>query len=242
MIILLEAFYYILSLKLLKPISVTQFWISSRTNYTLLQLSTPPLSLETKKTNFQRGFVATEGFQRLVDASEEEQRELHMLRAGGILPPGITDTPSPAAVKSAAAASASSTGNWRLPVSPPFLAGLVTRLRKLPIFMEKSKGASATRRRRRGAGAIESAHSGDAVSRDSRRASGRMDGGVTIDADLDLAPMPQSEEGVQMLEAGRAARGEVGGVECIEDVERGERDASASGFEVYQNSRRYFGR
>lgn len=38
-----------------------------------------------QQTNFQHDFVATEGFRRIVDASELEQREMRLLRAGGYL-------------------------------------------------------------------------------------------------------------------------------------------------------------
>ena len=194
--------------------------------------------------------MATEGFQRLVDASEEEQRELHMLRAGGMLPPGVTVAPSPTAGRASSASSVSSAGNWRLPASPPFLAGLVTRLRRLQPFTENSNGASVDGRCRRNTGARGSAHSGEAVSRDSRRATGsegREGGGVTIaiEADLDLAPRPQdeqSEQDVRVLEAGHAARGEIDEAECTRDAEIGGGDATASRFEVYHNSCRYFGR
>jgi len=72
------------------------------------------------QTNFQRGFLATERFQRIQDASEKEQRELRMLRAGGMLAVGTPSTPSPVA-----------TGSQRPPGSPPLLTGLVATLRKL---------------------------------------------------------------------------------------------------------------
>ncbi|CAN0315057.1 unnamed protein product, partial [Ectocarpus sp. 13 AM-2016] len=42
------------------------------------------------QTNFQREFAETEGFRRIADAAELEQRENRLLRAGGFLPP---DTP-----------------------------------------------------------------------------------------------------------------------------------------------------
>eukprot|EP00903_Cladosiphon_okamuranus_P013298 g12395.t2 len=49
--------------------------------------------LAVMETNFQQDFVATEGFRRIVDASELEQREMRLLKAGGYL---RSDPPSPA--------------------------------------------------------------------------------------------------------------------------------------------------
>ncbi|CBJ28884.1 expressed unknown protein [Ectocarpus siliculosus] len=48
--------------------------------------------LAVMETNFRRDFVTTEGFRRILNASKQEQRELRLLRAGGMLPLG---TPSP---------------------------------------------------------------------------------------------------------------------------------------------------
>ncbi|CAM9989546.1 unnamed protein product, partial [Ectocarpus sp. 12 AP-2014] len=45
------------------------------------------------QTNFQREFVETEGFRRIADASELEQRENRLLRAGGFLPPDTPPSP-----------------------------------------------------------------------------------------------------------------------------------------------------
>eukprot|EP00903_Cladosiphon_okamuranus_P006660 g6502.t2 len=47
------------------------------------------------ETNFQRDFVATEGFRRIADASEMEQREMKLLRAGGMLPSGAVTPETP---------------------------------------------------------------------------------------------------------------------------------------------------
>ncbi|CAM9480659.1 unnamed protein product, partial [Ascophyllum nodosum] len=41
--------------------------------------------LAVMETNFRREFVSTEGFRRIVDASEQEQHEIRLLRAGGML-------------------------------------------------------------------------------------------------------------------------------------------------------------
>ncbi|CAM9247127.1 unnamed protein product [Ectocarpus sp. 4 AP-2014] len=49
--------------------------------------------LTVMETNFQREFVETEGFRRIADASELEQRENRLLRAGGFLPPGTPPSP-----------------------------------------------------------------------------------------------------------------------------------------------------
>ncbi|CAN0088475.1 unnamed protein product [Ectocarpus sp. 12 AP-2014] len=49
--------------------------------------------LAVMETNFQRDFVETEGFRRIVDASELEQREMRLLRAEGVLVPSASTTP-----------------------------------------------------------------------------------------------------------------------------------------------------
>ncbi|CBJ31529.1 signal transducer, putative [Ectocarpus siliculosus] len=49
--------------------------------------------LTVMETNFQREFVETEGFRRIVDAAELEQRENRLLRAGGFLPPDAPPSP-----------------------------------------------------------------------------------------------------------------------------------------------------
>jgi len=110
------------------------------------------------QTNFQRGFLATERFQRIQDASEKEQRELRMLRAGGMLAVGTPSTPSPVA-----------TGSQRPPGSPPLLTGLVAVLRKLPSFVTTAEAASDRRPWRRNARDGGAAR----VSADSLGASGR---------------------------------------------------------------------
>lgn len=197
-------------------------------------LLTSPLPRKTK-TNFQRDFVATEGFQRLVDASEEEQRELRMLRAGGMLPPGIQVTPNSAAGQPSAASSAPTLGHWRQSALPSFLAGLANQLRKLPVFVKNSKGAPEARRRRHDVGV--DVCRGSIRADDSR---GRGAGGVTTGAELVLSPRRQREEDGRVLEARHAARDNVGGAECTRDVEIGERDGTTSRF-VYHNSCRYSG-
>lgn len=180
-----------------------------------------------------------------MDASEEEQRELRILRAGGILPPGIAVTPSPAAAKSSAASSASAAGPSPQQESPFFFAGMVAQFWKLPRFVKNPKGAFEARRRRRDGGASGVAHFADAVSRDSIKASGsgaREDRGVAMDADLDMAPRPQSEEGGRVVEARHVAQSDVEGSQCKGDVERGEWNGPASRFEFYHSSCRYCGR
>lgn len=195
--------------------------------------------------------MATEGFQRLVDASEEEQRELRMLRAAGMLPPGIAVTPRPSTGTPSAAPSASNLGHRRLRGSPPFLAGLVSQLRKLPLFGKSSKGSKGAsegwrRRRNTDARTTVALHSRDAVSQGFIRAGGnggRKDGGATIGADLAVASRPQSEGDVhvRVLEAGHVTQGDVGETECTGGVERGQRDETSSRFEVYHSSCRYGG-
>ncbi|CAN0273478.1 unnamed protein product, partial [Ectocarpus sp. 12 AP-2014] len=59
--------------------------------------------LAVMETNFRRDFVTTEGFRRILNASKQEQRELRLLRTGGMLPLG---TPSPGS------SSADKTPSW----------------------------------------------------------------------------------------------------------------------------------
>ncbi|CBJ31524.1 similar to regulator of G-protein signaling 16 [Ectocarpus siliculosus] len=49
--------------------------------------------LAVMETNFQRDFIETEGFRRIVDASELEQRQMRLLRAEGVLVPSASTTP-----------------------------------------------------------------------------------------------------------------------------------------------------
>ena len=105
-------------------------------------------SLPTIKTNFQRDFVATEGFQRIQDASEREQRELRFLRAGGMLPVGTPSTLSPAAEKPTAPSSPFSAGNRRASGPPPFRGGLMSAVRKFPSLVTSSKATSEDHQRR----------------------------------------------------------------------------------------------
>ncbi|CAN0106221.1 unnamed protein product [Ectocarpus fasciculatus] len=49
--------------------------------------------LEVMETNFQKDFVETEGFRRIVDASEMEQRQIRLLRAEGFLLPTTVTSP-----------------------------------------------------------------------------------------------------------------------------------------------------
>ncbi|CAM9451135.1 unnamed protein product, partial [Ectocarpus sp. 4 AP-2014] len=49
--------------------------------------------LAVMETNFQRDFVETEGFRRIADASELEQREIRLFRAEGVLVPSASPTP-----------------------------------------------------------------------------------------------------------------------------------------------------
>lgn len=218
-------------------------------SHLILVTPPPPAPLTRKKTNFHTDFVATEGFQRLLDASEEEQRELRMLRVGGMLPPGTPSTPSPAAEEFPASSSAPAAGNRRPLELPSILAGLVDAFQKLLCFVKNPKGASEARRHRRRhkAGGKGGAHvcgparvSVDCVG--ASRSGGREDGGTPIDADVALAPRLHTEEGAKVLEARQVARSESGGAADTEDVEMGERCAISGRFGVYQTSCRYWGR
>ncbi|CAM9276032.1 unnamed protein product, partial [Pylaiella littoralis] len=138
------------------------------------------------ETNFQREFVTTEGFRRIQDASEEEQRELRLLRAGGMLPQGSPSrlgspaekTPSPPsalAVALAVGTVAKSNGKTPPPRSPSassFLPGLVDAFKKLPFLGRNAKvAASESRRPERRASAPAAAAAAAALSTDGAVAS-----------------------------------------------------------------------
>lgn len=173
--------------------------------------------------------MTTEGFQRILDASEEEQRELRMLRAGGILPLGTPSTPSPAAAaKTPAQSSPAATGGRPPPGSPSLLTGLMDGLRKLPSFVTNAKAASESRRRRRrrnarvgGAArvtAVSLGASGSEEAKDGREA-------PVVESDLALARQVQGEEDAEAPEARqRAPRSEAAGAAAARDwdVEMGE--------------------
>ena len=155
--------------------------------------------------------METEGFQRIQDASEREQQELRMLRAGGILPLGTPSTPSPAAGSTLAPSSPLTAGNQRRPGSPSLLAGLVDAIRKLPSFLTNARAASD--RRRNGGRTSGGARAGGAarVSADSLGASDseeRRDGGTPVESDLVLARRLQREEEAVVMEAREVPRSE----------------------------------
>lgn len=164
-----------------------------------------------------------------MDASEEEQRELRMLRAGGILPAGSSSTTSPAAGQPPAASSPLPAGNRAPPESPPFLEGLKVALKKLPFLMKNAKAASEARRRRRGGKGGARVGGAMRASPDSIGASSsgdRKDGGTTIDADLALALRLQEEENAIGLEAQHVTRRQAGRADNAADLEIGERGSS----------------
>ncbi|CAN0477642.1 unnamed protein product [Ectocarpus sp. 12 AP-2014] len=113
------------------------------------------------ETNFQRDFMTTEGFRRIMDASEKEQRELSLLRSGGMLSLGRLSTPgsrvsertsrssSPHNSTAAAAAAAAAVTAVRdeLPtLRSPSLPGLVVAFKSLPYPMRNSKAAASESR------------------------------------------------------------------------------------------------
>ena len=157
--------------------------------------------------------METEAFQRIQHASEKEQRELRMLRAGGMLALGTPSTPSPAAGNTLATPSPLGSGNRRPPGSPSLLAGLVDAVRKLPSFVVNARAASD--RRRKGDRTSGGARVGGAarVSADSLGSSGRgerRDGGTPVDSDLVLERRLQREEKAVVLEAPETPRSEAG--------------------------------
>ncbi|CAM9739286.1 unnamed protein product, partial [Ectocarpus fasciculatus] len=114
------------------------------------------------ETNFQRDFVTTEGFRRIVDAAENEQRELSLLRSGGRLSLGTPSTrgssvsertprsssPRDSAAAPAAVAIAVRDENTQLPpLRSPLLPGLVTAVKSPPHLVKNAKIASESRSR-----------------------------------------------------------------------------------------------
>ena len=168
--------------------------------------------------------METEGYQRILDASEEEQRELRMLRAGGILPLGTPSTPSPAANKTPAV------GSRRPAGSPSLLAGVVDAVKKLPSLVSNAKAASERRRRRstRVGGAAVGAASVDSSGSGER---GKGVAGVPVESDLALARrLQREEEAVVAVIARDEPRGDPGGAVgavVAGDVEMGEGMAGA---------------
>ncbi|CAB1110198.1 unnamed protein product [Ectocarpus sp. CCAP 1310/34] len=112
--------------------------------------------LAVMETNFRRDFVTTEGFRRILNASKQEQRELRLLRAGGMLLPLGTPSPgssyedktpsSSASPHTAAAAAAMCVEGRKVP--PPRSPGLVRAFRSLPYLVRNAKAASESWRRR----------------------------------------------------------------------------------------------
>ncbi|CAM9258383.1 unnamed protein product, partial [Scytosiphon promiscuus] len=102
--------------------------------------------LAVMETNFQRDFVTSEGYQRMLDAAEDEQRELRLLRAGGIMPLGTPPLPGPAGQASpsptsplTAASGRGSSGSRPTPLSPPLIAGLIDAIKKLPSLAKNAR-------------------------------------------------------------------------------------------------------
>ncbi|CAM9633812.1 unnamed protein product [Ectocarpus sp. 13 AM-2016] len=113
------------------------------------------------ETNFQRDFVTTEGFRRIMDASKKEQRELSLLRSRGMLSLGRLSTPgsrvsertsrssSPHNSTAAAAAAAVTAVRDELPtLQSPSLPGLVVAFKSLPYPMRNATAAASESRGR----------------------------------------------------------------------------------------------
>ncbi|CAN0458488.1 unnamed protein product, partial [Ectocarpus sp. 8 AP-2014] len=90
--------------------------------------------LAVMETNFRRDFVTTEGFRRILNASKQEQRELRLLRAGGMLPLG-TPSPGSSSADKTPSSSASHTAA---------AAGMRGEGRKIPPPREKPVGSDDT--------------------------------------------------------------------------------------------------
>eukprot|EP00904_Undaria_pinnatifida_P012481 jgi/Undpi1/8363/HiC_scaffold_25.g10831.m1 len=88
--------------------------------------------LAVMETNFRRDFVTTEGFRRILDASEEEQQEIRILKAGGMLP----GTPSPP----------DSIKSYGGTPSSPLMHGLVAAIKRLPVVKNITAAAGEVRR------------------------------------------------------------------------------------------------
>jgi len=199
-----------------------------------------PCSRQNIKTNFQRGFVETEGFQRIQKASENEQRELRILRAGGILPVGASTT-SLAAEKPPTPLSPRSTGRRWPRGSPPFLARLVEAFRELPLVLRNAVGASEARRHRRrsfGSGTLGTDFVGPERVSDPLGAGGiggsSKEGGAPIESGLVLARRWQRTEEEKALEESHVPRGGDGGAARAGDVEMGGWRETASRFGLYR--------
>ncbi|CAM9758034.1 unnamed protein product [Ascophyllum nodosum] len=83
--------------------------------------------LHVMETNFKRDFTETEGFRRIVDATEREQQELRLLRERGMMPSTSSSEASPAS-----------------PPSLPIFPRLFTTLKTLPSLPFFAKGSAST--------------------------------------------------------------------------------------------------
>eukprot|EP00903_Cladosiphon_okamuranus_P006658 g6501.t1 len=196
--------------------------------------------LTVMETNFRKDFVKTEGFQRILDASEEEQLQLRLLRARGMLPAGSPSTPGAAAATPLAPPSPAPASNLvpqgSPPGSPPFLQGFKDALRKLPFLMRNCNGTSeAGGRRRRGKGdarvgvaaRVSTSSVGASGSGHSQEGNAPLEPGVTLTRVLQEE---EEEEDAIGREAPRSGGSEVGGAAATRDVEMGQLGMRAGTF------------
>ena len=157
-----------------------------------------------------------------------------MLRAGGVLPVGISP-PVSSAEKTPDPISPASLADRRPPGSPPFLARLTGAFFELPFHIRNTFGASgARRRRRRGVEGGARGNDGGGTARvfayplESRGIGGLEEGGAPMESDLVVAPQFQREEGERALEARHVSRRGHGRAVRTGDVEEGGWRATAS--------------
>lgn len=153
--------------------------------------------------------MTTEGFRRILNASKQEQRELRLLRAGGMLlplgtpSPGSSSedkTPSSSASPHTAAAAVRGEGRKVPPPRSPLIPGLVRAFRSLPYLVRNAKAASGSERRR-ASGRSVGARVGGAATRVSVE-SGCGDGGTGQEGGLPEGPVGGASS------AGRGSRDE----------------------------------
>lgn len=205
-----------------------------------------------KQTNFQRDFVTSEGYQRMLDAAEDEQRELRLLRAGGIMPLGTPPVPGSAPAQESRAPTSpptapggSSSSSRPTPLSPPLVTGLICAIKKLPSLAKNARAVSESRRRQRergsraAGGARISGAASDAPEAGVNGVHGevlprseafsipgeKVGGGEAQGSDLALARRLQAEEDGGKVEAASSAVNAGGG----RGVDTGRRRGSGAG-------------
>ncbi len=158
-----------------------------------------------------------------------EQRELRMLRAGGILPIGVS-APSLATASTPVLSSPVAAGRRRPQGSPPLLARLVDASRNLSIFVMSAKVASEARwrvRRRsegggRGRASVGGASRASASSTGHSGSEERFPHCSLTESDLPVEHRMAREDIVVLSEGRQVPRSGVGGAAGTWDGEMGE--------------------